>query len=80
MYGGKEQRNVNEMTIEPKYIERAREMIALQCERQDMMLRAHLYRTGSNDDQPELKALANFIRNSTPRPLDELLAEDRAAS
>lgn len=67
------------MNIDQKFIERAREMIANQCDRQDMGLRGHLYRTGGNDDQPELKALALFIQNSTPRPLHELLAEDEAA-
>lgn len=66
------------MNIEQKYIERARDMIAAQCDRQDMGLRAHLYRTGGNDEQPELRALARFIRDCTPRPLHELLAEDEA--
>jgi hypothetical protein len=65
--------------IPEKYIENARELIALQCERQDMSLRAHLYRNGGNDEQPELRALARVLYNSVPRPLDELLAEDEAA-
>lgn len=68
------------MTIDPKFIERAREIIATQCDRQDMDLRARLYRSGSNDDQPELRALARYLQNATPRPLHELLAEDEVAA
>lgn len=66
-------------TIPQKFVENARELIALQCERQDMALRASVYRNGGNDEQPELRALARVLYNSVPRPLDELLAEDEAA-
>lgn len=66
--------------IAAEFIEKARELLARECDKSSAYKpRARVYRNGRGDDLPELLALARFIRDCTPRPLHELLAEDEAA-
>lgn len=57
-------------------MQRARELIAAECDEMDMPLRARLYRNGGNDNQPELRALAKLLDGLKPRPLGEILRDD----
>lgn len=66
--------------IPAEFIERARTLLAAQCKEQGFKIRANNYSAGHNDEQPELIALARVLRDITPRPLHELLAEDEEAA
>ena len=63
-------------TIPVRFIKKARALLAAECNATGRHSRAIAYRAGSNDDQPELLVVARLLRDYTPRPIDELLAEE----
>jgi hypothetical protein len=68
--------------IPQEFIEKAREVLSTEHRRAapGFSPSGHMYRSGRKDQTPEVIAVARLLRDITPRPLHELLAEDEAAA